>query len=56
MVTVRLLMKDYEYLADRLVPMGEQCSMSKADIVQMLRGKTKKFTEENILELFGKKA
>jgi hypothetical protein len=56
MMTIRLLMKDYGYLADRLVPMGEQTSMSKEEIVQLLKNKTTRFSEERIEKVFGKKA
>ena len=48
MITLRLLKKDYNTLTDRLVPMGEQIEMSRADIVQRLRTKTREFTEEDI--------
>lgn len=55
MMTIRLLMKDYKYLADRLAPMGEQVSMSKAEIIQLLMKKTTRFSEERIEQVFGKK-
>lgn len=47
-MTVRLLMKDYLYLADRLVPMGDQIGMSRGELAAMLRTKTRRFTEEDI--------
>lgn len=47
-MTIKLLQKDYMYLADRLVPIGDQKSMSKAELADMLRTKTKKFTEDDI--------
>lgn len=55
MMTICLLMKDYGYLADRLVPMGEQVSMSKEEVMQLLKNKTTRFSEERIEEIFGKK-
>ena len=57
MITVRLLMRDYAYLADRLVPMGEeQLAMTKEEKMQLLKRKTKRFTEDDIAKLFGTKA
>lgn len=56
-VTVRLLMKDYEYLAKRLVPMSkEQKLMGMQERVELLKRKTKAFSEEDIQRLFGKAA
>ncbi|KAL9078149.1 MAG: hypothetical protein Q9157_002943 [Trypethelium eluteriae] len=52
MMTVKLLQKDYEYLAKCLVPIGEQTRMSQLEIVAMLRTKTKRFTEEDIARKF----
>jgi hypothetical protein len=52
MITVRLLMKDYDYLAGRLVPMGEQIGMSRKEIADMLRTKTRRFVEEDIKRKF----
>ena len=57
MITFRLLMRDYGYLADRLVPMGEeQLAMSKEETMQLLKKKTKRFTENDIQKLFGTKS
>lgn len=57
MITVRLLMRDYGYLADRLVPMGEeQSGMSKEETMKLLKRKTKRFTEDDIQRLFGTKS
>lgn len=53
MITIRLLMKDYDTLAKCLVPMGDQIGMSHEEIVEMLRTKTKAFTEEDIEKKFG---
>lgn len=52
MITVKLLMKDYLYLADRLIPIGSQTDMSKRELAGMLRAKTKKFSEEDIAKKF----
>jgi len=52
MMTLRLLCKDYAYLAERLVPMGEQVGMSKGEIAEMLRRKTRMFSEEDIKRKF----
>lgn len=52
MMTVKLLQKDYLYLADRLVPIGDQIGMSRNELAAMLRTKTKQFTEEDIRQKF----
>ncbi|KAK4986065.1 hypothetical protein LTR28_002049 [Elasticomyces elasticus] len=54
MMTVKLIQKDYMHLAGCLVPIGEQVHMSKKEIAEMLRTKTKKFSEEDIAKKFGK--
>lgn len=48
MMTVKLLQKDYVYLANCLVPVGDQIAMTQQEIADMLRTKTKRFTEEDI--------
>ena len=55
MMTIRLLCKDYATLANHLVPIGDQVKMTKAEIADMLRTKTRKFTEEDIQQKFRKK-
>lgn len=52
MMTVRLLRKDYLYLADHLVPIGDQIGMSREELAAMLRTKTRRFTEEDIKNKF----
>lgn len=53
MITLKLLQKDYMYLAGCLVPLGkEQASMSQREVADMLRTKTKKFTEDDIQKKF----
>ena len=54
MMTVTLLRKDYLHLASCLVPMGDQIGMSQTEIADMLRTKTKKFSEGDILRKYGK--
>ncbi|KAK4992413.1 hypothetical protein LTR50_001172 [Elasticomyces elasticus] len=54
MMTVKLIQKDYMHLAGCLVPIGEQVHMSKKEIAEMLRTKTKRFSEEDIAKKFGK--
>lgn len=56
MITYRLLRKDYDYLAACIVPIGEQISMSKKELADMLRKKTHKFSEEEIERKFYRKA
>lgn len=54
MMTYRILIKDYLYLADRVVPIGEQLGMSKQELADMLRSKTRRFTEDEIQEKYYK--
>lgn len=54
MITIRLLMKDYEHLARCLVPIGDQISMTMAERAAMLKSHTRKFTEEEIKEKFAR--
>ena len=54
MITVRLLMKDYEHLARCLVPIGDQIAMTMEEKVSMLKSHTRRFTEEEIRERFVK--
>jgi Fatty acid desaturase len=55
MISVRLMMKDYAYLAKCLVPMGEQIDMTMEERERLLKKKTRRFTEEEIKAKFGKK-
>ncbi|KAI1127134.1 hypothetical protein F5Y10DRAFT_266463 [Nemania abortiva] len=53
MITVRLLLKDYDHLAKCMVPIGnEQLAMSLADRVSFLKLHTRQFSEEEIKEKF----
>ncbi|KAL4795692.1 hypothetical protein BDV19DRAFT_362454 [Aspergillus venezuelensis] len=52
MITVRLMRKDYDYLAMCLVPMGEQVNMSMKERAEMLRTKTRRFNEEDVKTKF----
>jgi hypothetical protein len=52
MMTVKLLQKDYTYLAKCLVPIGDQIGMSLADKAKMLQAKTRRFTESEIKQKF----
>ncbi|EFR03420.1 fatty acid desaturase [Nannizzia gypsea CBS 118893] len=53
MMTVKLLQKDYDYLARCMVPIGEkQISMTMKERAAMLRTKTRRFSEEEIARLF----
>ena len=54
MMTYRILTKDYLYLADCVVPMGDQIGMSKQELADMLRTKTRRFSEEEIQEKYYK--
>ncbi|KAL4818683.1 hypothetical protein BDW67DRAFT_157158 [Aspergillus spinulosporus] len=52
MITVRLLRKDYAYLAKCLVPIGEQVGMSLDERAEMLRRKTRRFSEKDVRAKF----
>ena len=52
MMTLKLMQKDYLYLANCLVPMGDQIGMSQQELADMLRTKTRRFTEEEIRAKF----
>ncbi|KIM73713.1 hypothetical protein PILCRDRAFT_828848 [Piloderma croceum F 1598] len=54
MITYRLMLKDYDHLAKCLVPIGEQIKMSHRQRVEMLRKKTRRFTEDDIRRKFRK--
>jgi hypothetical protein len=56
MMTLKLMQKDYLYLANCLVPMGDQIGMSQQELADMLRSKTRRFTEEEIEAKFKKPA
>ena len=52
MITVCLMRKDYRYLAKCLVPMGDQIGMTHDELAEMLRRKTRRFSEEEIKRKF----
>ena len=54
MITVRLLMKDYEHLAKCMVPLSKQTKLSMEERVALLKKATRKFTEEEIRAKFEK--
>lgn len=54
MLTVTLLSKNYAHLAKCLVPMGKQRELSMAQREEMLRRKTRQFSEEEIAQKWGK--
>lgn len=54
MMTLKLMQKDYLYLANCLVPMGDQIGMSQQELADMLRTKTRRFTEAEIEAKFRK--
>ncbi|KAI0591788.1 hypothetical protein Alg130_00929 [Pyrenophora tritici-repentis] len=53
-LTVNLLRKNYEHIANCLVPMGDQMKLTLDEKVEMLKRKTRKFTEQEIAEKWGK--
>lgn len=54
MMTISLLRKDYGHLADCMVPIGDQIGMSHQERADMLRTKTRRFSEEEIRTKFAK--
>ena len=52
-ITFCLLTKKYKYLAKQLIPMGDQIGMSIDEIAEMLKRKTRRFTEQEIKAKFG---
>ncbi|KAF2658532.1 fatty acid desaturas-like protein [Lophiostoma macrostomum CBS 122681] len=54
MITFNVLSKNYMHLARCLVPMGEQMKMTIEERAELLRTKTRRFTEEEIAEKWGK--
>lgn len=54
MITFRVLRKDYDHLAKCLVPIGDQIGKSHDELADMLRTKTRKFSEAEIRAKFGK--
>lgn len=54
-ISIYLFRKDYGALADRLVPLGDQRNLSRDEVIEMLRRKTRRFTEAEIVAKFGGK-
>lgn len=52
MLTVKVLQKDYMHLASCLVPMGDQVGMTRQELADMLRTKTRMFTQDDIDKKF----
>lgn len=52
MITIRLMRKDYKYLAKCLVPMGDQVGMTLDEKAEMLRTKTKRFSDMDVKSKF----
>lgn len=55
MMSITLLRKDYDHLAKCLVPIGDQIDMTMQERADMLRTKTRVFSEEEIEKKFGVK-
>lgn len=53
-LTINLLRKNYDHIARCLVPMGDQMKLTHEERVEMIRCKTRKFTEEEIAAKWGK--
>ncbi|BCS26113.1 fatty acid desaturase [Aspergillus puulaauensis] len=52
MITIQLMRKDYKYLAKCLVPMGDQVGMTLDEKAEMLRTKTKRFSDMDVKSKF----
>ena len=52
MLTYRVLRKDYLHLADCMIPIGNQIQLTREQRAELLRSKTRRFTEEEIQEKF----
>lgn len=52
MITVRLMLKDYQTLAKCMVPIGDQISMTLDERAALLKSHTRKFTEEDVRKKF----
>ncbi|KAL8420312.1 hypothetical protein RB594_003190 [Gaeumannomyces avenae] len=52
MITIKCLQKDYMYLAQKLVPMGDQIHMTMEERAEMLRQHTRQFTKEDMARKF----
>lgn len=55
MITIRLMLKDYDTLAKCMVPIGNQISMTLEERAALLRKHTMKFSEEQIRQKFNQK-
>lgn len=53
-LTIHLLRKNYRHIANCLVPIGDQRKLSMDERIEMLQRKTRKFSEEEIAEKWGK--
>lgn len=56
MITLSCITKNFDRLAEALVPMGDQIGLSHEQKIEMLRSKTRKFTAEEIKDKFMKGA
>lgn len=56
MLTMTLLSKNYDHLARCMVPMGDQMKLTHEEKVAMLKRKTRRFSEEEIAEKWGKQS
>lgn len=52
MIAIRLFMKDYEYLAKCMIPIGDQMKMNLQERMEYLRCRTRQFSEAELQEHF----
>jgi hypothetical protein len=55
MMFIKLMQKDYNHLAQCLVPTGENIGKSHLELANILRSKTRKFTKDDIENKFVKR-
>lgn len=53
-ITYHLMKKNYSHLASCLIPIGDQTKLSLAEIEEMLKTKTRRFSEDDIVRHWGK--
>lgn len=52
MLTYHILRKNYLHLADCMIPIGDQIKLTREEKANLLRSKTKQFSEEEIRQKF----
>lgn len=53
-LTIKVLAKNYDALATCLIPMGDQIGMTHEQKMDLIRTKTRAFSEEEIERIYGR--